>query len=187
MFSKSISTGLIALLLLLAVETRAQDRLQFTFRGMAWSTNAAGKVISIPVNNQSWIQEFALTHGITDTNSLVLAYHLHGDVVGDTIDVVNASTGDFVYKLYGLYKGTDEGRILLANTNSTQVWVIQYLYTDQLDHSAGTVFSNQQNFLDSNGNTNRTVIKGQVRFLTVPDQTHRLQITTGTFVTGKPF
>jgi hypothetical protein len=190
MFAQRISSPIPTVLLLLALagSARAQDRLQFTFHGKAWTTNASGKVTAIRADNQSWLQEYALSHGITNVSSLALVYHLHGDPLnGDTIEVVDATTGEFLYSLYGLYKGTTEGRIPLANTNGTQVRTIQYVYGDQLAHSAGTAYISERYYLDGDGHTNRTVIQGQIRFLTIPDQTRPLQITSGSFITGKPF
>src|SRR3954447_22825672 len=89
---------LVAALLLAGVkvqaqsQSKAQSQFLFTFRGTCSTTNTAGQWLSQPSNNQTLIQDYAHTKGLTDTKSLILIYHLNGDDRGDTIDIVNTAT-----------------------------------------------------------------------------------------------
>ncbi|PWU10770.1 MAG: hypothetical protein C5B50_24690 [Verrucomicrobia bacterium] len=179
-----IQAGVVAFAALLAIRAVGQARLEFSFHGATWTTNSQGKIISRPSNNKTWLQDFASQNGLS-TNGLGLAYHLNGSVAGDQIEVINATTGDVITALYGLYKTTSDGRTFLTNNNGTQLRAITFVYGNQLSHSVGSVLLNEKYFLDENGNTNRTVFQGQMHFILIGTNSQPMTIYSGTFVTGK--
>jgi len=164
----------------------AQMRYQFAFYGVFSTTNAAGtQIVTSGVNTRTLLGEYARANGLTNTNGLALVYHVNGAEAGDTIEVIDAGTGSFVGPLYGLYEGNLYGRMPLVSSYRTQIKSLEYVYSQQDAWPMGSGIITERLFLDRNGNTNRTLIQGQIQFLTLPDPVHKLGFYSGTFITGK--
>ncbi|PWU16704.1 MAG: hypothetical protein C5B50_12965 [Verrucomicrobia bacterium] len=165
----------------------AQQRFQLTFYGVFSTTNAAGaQIVTTGVNTRTLLREFARSYYLTNANSLTLAYHVNGALAGDTIEVIDAKTGNFVGPLYGLYEGDLYGRMPLVSSDGTQIKRLEYVYSQQDGWPVGSGIITERFFLGANGNTNRTLIQGQIQFLTLPDPAHKLGFYSGTFITGRP-
>ena len=178
--------GFAVALLLGATDCPAQQRFRLKFVGSFWTTNATGqKFVSSHANTKTWLREYGLSQGLTNTANLALAYHVNGGEQGDTIEVIDAATGNFVNVLYGLYLGTFFDRMPVVSADGTQVKLLQYVFSQQNAYPVGSALISERFFLDRNGNTNRTVIQGELDFLVLPDPAHKAGFYTGTFVTGK--
>ena len=179
-------TILVVAVLMTKVNANGQ-KFQFTFHGTCWTTNAEGRFIIKPANNKTLLQEYTLATKATSTKGLELAYHYKGDEHGDTVEVVNAKDGTTVYSLFGLYFSDDFGRMSVTNGDLTQEQSIDYIYTHQVDHSAGSSLTTKKIIMDRNGKPRNLLFQGQMYYDIVPDMVHsNMQICTGTFITGKP-
>jgi hypothetical protein len=177
---------LVAALALAASSALAQSQYLFTFHGTCWTTNAAGQWISHPSNNKTLIQDYALTKGLTSTKSLILVYHLNSEDRGDTVDLVDTSTGQIVDALFAFFFATAFDRADLVSADGQQQKRIDYVYGHQIDHSVGSALTDLRFTRGANGKTNRALITGQMDFLVLPDAKHpTLQICNGNFTTGK--
>lgn len=176
------------LLVASATTTLAQNRFQFVFTGTCWTTNSSGKIVPSQITNGTLLRDFANLNGVTNTSWLALAYHVGGSDLGDTIEVINRTNGATVGTIFGLYFGESFGRMGMLSSSGKQMKRIEYVYTDQNSHSLGSVLLTDYFFFDSNGNTNNTVIQGQMQYLVVPDGTHpNMQVCSGSFTTTKPW
>jgi len=166
----------------------AQDKFQFVFTGTCYTTDSTGKIVPKTISNKSLLQDYAAAHGNANTSGLGLAYHVRGNELGDTIDVINLSNGATVATVLGLYFGEDFGRMSLVSKSGKQMKRIEYVYTDQNSHSLGSALLTDYYFFDSNGHTNNTVIAGQMQYLILPNATHtNVQVCSGSFTTTKPW
>jgi len=179
----------IALVLLAsAAAALAQSKFQFVFTGTSFTTNSAGKIVPVPITNTTLINDFAALNGVKNTSWLSLAYHVGGNDLGDTIDVINRTNGATVGTLFGLYFGEDFGRMGLLSRSGKQMKRIEYVYTDQNSHSLGSALLTDYYFFDNQGNTNNIVILGQMQYIIVPDATHpKMQVCSGSFTTTRPW
>ncbi|HWI58226.1 MAG TPA: hypothetical protein VNZ22_13430, partial [Bacillota bacterium] len=155
------------------------------FRGTCSQVNAAGAIVSTPITDRTWLQEVAQKSGITDLRSIALVYHVHGNDLGDTIDVINPANGAVYGTLFGFYFGEDFGRQALTNSTGTQVRRLDYIYTDQNTHSLGAALVNKQYVTDRRGNT-RLRVQGQMNYVVTSTDTTPTKICTGTFTSGNP-
>jgi len=184
---KSLLT-VFALCLLGIRDVFAQDKFQLVFTGTCSTTDGSGRIMPRPITNATLLQDFAKANGVTDTSWLALAYHVHGNDLGDTIDVINRTNGATAGTIFGLYFGEDFGRMSLLSTSGKQMKRIEYVYTDQNSHSLGSVLLTDYYFFDANGHTNNTVILGQMQYLILPNATHtNAQVCSGSFSTTKPW
>ena len=188
--NRKILLTLVALLATSVTSTLAQNQYQFVFTGTCWTTNAAGKIVPRAISNTTLMADFAAANGVKDTSWLALAYHVGGNDLGDTIEVINRTNGAPVINgtIFGLYFGESFGRLALLSGSGKQMKRIEYVYTDQNSHSLGSALLTDYYFFDSNGHTNNTVIVGQMQYLVVPDASHaNLQVCSGSFTTTKPW
>jgi len=177
-----------ALILGSTVVTQAQNKFQFVFNGTSSTTDADGKIVPRSISNATLLSDFAALNGLHDTSWLALAYHVGGNDLGDTIEVINRTNGATVGTLFGLYFGEDFGRQALLSKSKRQMQRIEYIYTDQNSHSLGSILLTDYYFFDSNGRTNSTVIKGQMQYLILPNATHNnTQVCSGSFITVRPW
>jgi hypothetical protein len=166
----------------------AQDlKFQLTCTGNCVSNDASGKLVSRPINTQTWLHEFAVANGLSTSRGLSVIYHVAAEDLGDRIEVINSSTGDLVGSAFLLFFGesTDLGRVAITNNFNTQVKKIHYVYTYQNSHSMGSALLTERFYLDENGNTTNAVIQGLMHYLFVADYAHNLEICNVSFVTGK--
>jgi len=182
-----ILTIVSAALLIGSATANAQSKLQITINGTCSTMDSLGRIVAKPLNNQTLLLAAAQAGG-TSTAGLALAYHINGNPLGDTIDVINRTNGATLTTLYGLYFGEDFGRQLLLSASHKQMQRIEYIYTSQNDHSVGSAWLTDYYFFDNNGNTNKTYVLGQMQWIVTTDSTHtNTQVCNATFSTTKPF
>ena len=189
---KLLISGAAASILLAVPAARAQTTTptlyQMALSGTVWTTNSTGHILPYYINNRTLLKQVADADGITDFSSWALAYHVGGNALGDTIDIINRTDGTVFTTLYGLYFGESFGRMSLLSASGKQLKRIEYIYTDQNSHSLGSAFLTDYYFFDASGNTNNIVILGQMQWLVVPDSTHSsMQVYTASFTTTGPF
>jgi len=185
---KLILTVLSAVALGCVTNASAQNQLQILISGTCLTTDAQGHIVPQAINNQTLLQKAATAGGLKSTSGLALSYHLNGNELGDTIEVINRTTGATLSTLFGLYFGESFGRESLLSASHKQLKRIEYIYTDQNSHSLGSVLLTDYYFFDSSGNTNATYVLGQMQYLITPDSTHtNTQVCTATFTTFAPF
>lgn len=162
---------------------------RMTFRGTCYQTNASGNIVATPITEASLLQQAAQAGGV-DPSTLALVYHVQGSSFGDTIDVVNSSSGAVATTLYGLFFGDDSvqvlGRTALTNSVGNEVRRVDYIYTSQNSHSMGASFTSKRFLTDTKGNVH-TTIEGQMQWIVNPTGANGTQICTGTFTTTRPF
>lgn len=174
--------------LTLASSAIAQNQLQIVINGSCYTTDSKGHIALTQINNHSLIKSFADSHGVSDLSGLALAYHLGGNELGDTIEVINRTNGASVYTIFGLYFGEDFGRTALLSKSGQQMKRLEYIYTDQNSHSLGSALLTDYYFLDNSGNTNRTYVLGQMQYIVTPDSGHtNTQVCTANFTTLRPW
>jgi hypothetical protein len=160
-----------------------------TLRGTCYQTNTTGKVVATPITEQTLLQDAATAGGV-DWKSLALVYHIQGSGFGDTIDVVNASTGVVGTTLYGLFFGDnstqDLGRTALTNNIGTEVRRLDYIYTSQNSHSMGACFTTKRYQSDNGGNL-RALYEGTMQWIVNPVGNAGTKVCIAKFNTTKPF
>jgi hypothetical protein len=186
--NRQLLTIISAVLLLSGLSASAQAKLQLLFSGTCYTTDAQGRIVAQSINNQTLLQKAAQAGGLKDTSGLALAYHINGNELGDTIEVINRNSGDTLTTVFGLYFGESFGRQALLSASHRQMKRIEYIYTDQNSHSLGSAFLTDYYFLDNNGNTNTTYVLGQMQYLILSggSQTNA-QVCTASFTTLRPW
>ena len=175
-------------LLLTSANTPAQGLLQMTIAGTCSTLDAQGHIVSQPINSQTLLQQAAKAGGLSSTEGLGLAYHLNGNSLGDTIDVINRTNGVVLTTLYGLYFGESFGRQSMLSSSHRQMKRLEYIYTTQNDHSLGSALLTDYFFFDTNGNTNATYVLGQMQWIVTTDASHpNTQVCSASFSTFRPW
>ena len=184
---KQLLTVICSTLALGAIEATAQNKLQVAITGSCSTLDAQGHIVSTPINNQTLLQAAAAAGGVS-VSGLALAYHINGNALGDTIDVINRNNGATLTTLYGLYFGESFGRQALLSASHQQMKRIEYIYTTQNDHSLGSALLTDYFVLDSNGHTNITYVLGQMQWLVTTDNSHtNTQVCSASFRTFQPW
>jgi hypothetical protein len=178
------SFSAITLLSLYTVQGQVQNLYHIKLTGMSTTTDQDGHFVHQPINNQTLLQEVAKLSNLTNTSWLGLAYHVGGNDLGDTIDVIARTNGAVQRSLFGLYFGEDPtlGRTKrIGNDNHTKR--IEYIYTYQNSHSLGSVVLNDFFSVDG-GTTNHSLILGTgMQWLVLPDSIHpKSEVRTGSFI-----
>jgi hypothetical protein len=183
-----VLTVLSAVVLGFVTTGNAQSQLQIALSGTCYTTDAQGHIVPQAINNQTLLQKAAAAGGLKDTSGLGLSYHLNGNSLGDTIEVINTSNGATLTTVFGLYFGESFGRESLLSASKRQMKRIEYVYTDQNSHSLGSAFLTDYFFFDTNGNTNAIYVLGQMQWLYLTDSTHtNAQVCTASFTTLSPW
>ncbi|HTL16689.1 MAG TPA: hypothetical protein VL793_05595 [Patescibacteria group bacterium] len=186
--NKRFLTVLTAAVVISGVQALAQNQLQVVISGTCSTLDAQGHIVAQPLNNQTLLQQAAKAGGLTSTAGLGLSYHIGGNSLGDTIDVINRTNGVALTTLYGLYFGESFGRQALLSASHRQMKRLEYIYTSQNDHSLGSALLTDYFILDSNGNTNATYVLGQMQWIVTTDSTHpNTQVCTASFTTLRPW
>jgi hypothetical protein len=161
--------------------------LQVTFVGTCYSTNQAGAVTTKRVTQRDWVRDYARINNIRNLSTLALVYHAGADERGDTIEIVNARNGTYLYTVFDLFFSEDFQRIPLVSSDGLSAKRIQFVYNYQNDHSVGSALMDERYILDRSGRTNRFSARGPMIYEVLPDANHpALQICNGTLQTGKP-
>jgi hypothetical protein len=180
----------LCLLVMSPLGARAQAFMfRITLRGTCYQTNTTGVVVATPITEQSLVQDAAAAGGV-DWRTFALVYHVQGSSFGDTIDVVNASSGVVATTLYGLFFADNTiqalGRTALTNNFGTEARRLDYIYTSQNSHSMGACFTTKRYQGDSKGNLH-TTINGEMSWIVNPVGNAGTKVCTARFTTTKPF
>ncbi len=194
----SIGFGVIAIVLFAACELKGFAQSPFlyhlTLQGTCYQTNSSGNFVATPITDKILVQDAAQAGG-TSPSSIALVYHLQSSGLGDTIDLVNASTGATLANLFGLYFGDDPtlGRSAATNATQTEIRRLDYIYTQQNttytsynSHSMGASFTVKRLLTDTNGITQVTV-EAQMSWIVNPSGTNGTKVCTASFNTTTPF
>lgn len=168
---------------------------KFVFKGTAYQRDGAGNIVGVPITEQTLLADRA--GGINPTN-LAMVYILEGDGKGDTVEIVNASTGAKHAFVFGFWFGDDRttvlGRTALTNSTTTEIRRVDQLFTlanstysSENSHGVGTAFITKRFVRDANGAVH-TTIEGPIQWMVNPWGTNRwAKICHGTFVATHPF
>jgi|SRR6516225_8781774 hypothetical protein len=188
---RSLLYAVPALLVLWQTTSPAQQLYQVVFTGTSSTTDSTGKIVTRKTNNQTLLQDYGKNHGATDVSFLALAYHMKtpsDNQVGDTIDVINRTNGTYYATLIGFYFGEDPtlGRTDLLSGSGRQQRRIEYIYTEQNNHSMGSALITNYYWFDTQGKTNNVMAFGQMQWIENPDNVStNTQVNTGSFTTAK--
>lgn len=160
----------------------------FLLTGVYYTTNAAGKIQTRSFTQQSLLKERAGAAGITDTKSMAVAYHVNGNDLGDTVDIIDIKTGTVLDTLMGFYFGQAFARVGLTNSTDTEERRIEYIYTDQDSHSMGaaTIRKTYVN-LGQASSTLRAQITGHIDYVRRSENNNGVRLFSGNFRTGPAF
>jgi hypothetical protein len=194
------STRLLAALLVLtaachlSVLAQSPYLYHITMQGTCYQTNGTGNFVATPITEKTLVQDAAQA-GNVSPSSIAIVYHLQNSGLGDTIDIVDATTGSTVVNLFGLYFGDDPTLGRSAATNSTQTVIrrLDYIYTQQNttftsfnSHSMGSAFTVKRFMTDTNGVTQAT-IEAQMSWIVNPSGTSGTKLCNVNFSTTTPF
>ncbi len=169
----------------------AQNRFYVTFRGTSYPLNATGNMAPIAITEQTLVDQAAQAGGVADPSTLALVYHVQGlSGFGDTIEVVNRTTGATSPYLFGFFFGeatsTTPNRVAITNAPGTEVRRIDFIYTQQNGHSMGSGFITKRFATDLTGNPHTTV-DGKFQWIALPQGTNGTAMCKATFTTTRPF
>jgi hypothetical protein len=123
-----------------------------------------------------------------EVTNLVLVYHVKGSTFGDTIDVINTTSGSAT-TLFGFFFGEDASlnRTALTNIAGTEIRRVDYLYTRQNSHSMGTGFVTKRYLAAGNGDVRATVDGGQLQWIVLPENGRGPKVGKASFTTTRPY
>src|SRR5258708_38735160 len=183
-------------LALCCVCCQAQNLFNLTFRGTSYQTNQAGRIVATPITERAWVQQAAAYVGISDLSTLSVGYHINGSGLGDTIDLINARTGQTYTPIFGLFSGDFDngqnlGRTALTNAPYTEVRRVDYIYgygnnSFLSSFALGGSFTTKRMLHDPAGNLSFKT-DGELEYLVQPQGSLPAQIVSGTFTTTKAF
>jgi hypothetical protein len=180
----------------LAFNAHAQtyQEYQFIFSGTVYKTNALGNIVSTHITEQTLLADRARQGNITDLSSISMVYHINGNSLGDTVEVISNATGQTLATEFGLYFGSDGalGRTAVTNLLQMQQRRIDYIYTfDNSTYtyansdSVGAAFT-YKDYVKAGSKTN-AIINGTMSWDAIPTETNAGPIVcVGTFSLGKP-
>jgi hypothetical protein len=150
-----------------------------------FQTNAAGRLVSRPFNQETLKRDSGAELGLPDPRSSAVVYHVKGSDYGDTIDLVNATNSGVVQTLFGLFFGDDPtlGRSAVTNSTGTEIRRVDYVYTGQNNHALGGCFTTKT--YPDDGQLQK--VTGKFEYVITPQGTNRTRILSGTFSTTTPF
>jgi hypothetical protein len=184
-----------ALLLFFAGNIRAQtyDEYKFTFSGTAYQTNSLGTLIATHISDQTLLADRARQGGISNLTTVSLVYHIGGDPLGDTVEVISNKTGQTLTTEFGFYFGSDGalGRTAVANLSQTMERRLDYIYTFynstytfSTGDSLGAAFTYKR--LVKQGAVTNALISGTMSWSVTPTGTNtKPMFCTGTFSLGR--
>lgn len=178
-------------LLVFSTQARAQTEYGVAFRGTAQTTDAAGNIVSHPINNTTLLQDAANGIGATNTQSLLLVYHVNAGEnsgqIGDNIETINTTNGQTVYTNFSFFSGGSFGPAIY-NADQTQAARLCDVFTPQSvalsGEDLGTALINER-LIGKNGVVKKTIISGTVLYHVVPQGTNNETICNATFTVNK--
>src|SRR4051812_30250175 len=106
MKTHKIFVFLLAAVVLSATNASAQYMFKFVFKGMSYQKDATGNIVGVPITDQTLVQDRAAAGGV-DPSTLAIVYHVGGDEKGDTVEVINSSSGAVAVFEFGFWFGSD--------------------------------------------------------------------------------
>ncbi|HEV2208449.1 MAG TPA: hypothetical protein VG167_06705 [Verrucomicrobiae bacterium] len=189
--TKTILYAACATFLLCQGSASAQPLFHLTLRGSSATTDPNGHIFSGQFTEKTLLNEFALQNGLTNTAGYGVAYHVGGNALGDTIDVINLTNGQPVTSLIGFYFGEDPtlGRPpALRSASGAQQRRIEYIYTSQDPHSLGSALITDYYWLNGDGTTNAEAHFGDMQYLVLPDSLRStVRVRNAHFTTTGPW
>jgi hypothetical protein len=175
------------------IHAQTYQMYKFVFSGTAYHTNAAGGIVASHITDQTLLQDRARQAGVTNLNTISLVYHINGDPLGDTVEVISNATGQTLTTEFGFYFGSDGGlgRIAVTNLTQTQQRRVDYIYTfDDSTYtysngdSVGAAFTSKS--LVTRGKVTNAVISGTMSWDVIPSGTNLAPVVcVGTFSLGR--
>lgn len=194
MISKTL-LAVLGLASLLPVCSFAQNELLLTFRGAYYQADTNGNIVGHPVTEQTWLLEAAEAGGTTDTSGMAIVYHVGGSGFGDTIDVVDRTTGATLTSLLGLFFGDpsveDIGHLPVFDAAGDQERRVDQVFVFyggnfEATESLGSAFVTKRFQQDVFGNRHDT-IEADLNYLALHEGTNATHMVVGTFTTTRPF
>jgi len=164
------------------ISATAQGMFPFIFTGTCTQINGGGNIVKVSISQRTLLNEVAQAASV-DPGGLMLVYHLHGTDFGDTVDVINASTGAVVVNLFGFYFGEDFGRQAITNSTRTVIKRLDYIYTQQNDHSLGAALVTKT--LQPKISGMQTQVSGTMSWVVESTASSPTKICNGTFMIGR--
>jgi hypothetical protein len=167
---------------------------KLAFKGTAYLRDGTGNLVGVPLTDQVLIAD---RFGGTVPTNIVMAYILDGNERGDTVEIVDSSTGANHGLVFGLWFGDDRtavlGRTALTNATQTEIRRVDQLFTlvnttysSENSHGVGSSFVAKRFVRDTNGVVHAT-IEGSLQWLVNPWGTNRwAKICHGSFVATQP-
>ncbi len=194
---KPTKTAIMAAVLMLGTlfaGGQTYSRYRFIFHGTAYQTNAAGHLVGTPITDQTLLKSRAAQGNITDLNTIAMVYHINGNSLGDTVEIVSTN-GTYLTTEFGFYFGTDSalGRTAVGTPSTTGQRRVDPIYTfDNSEYtyansdSVGAAFTYKRFLPGAKGVTN-AIIDGTMSWGVIPTGTNTSPIVCiGTFNLGKP-
>jgi len=193
--NKTIAITAVALLLGgFQIQAQSYQEYKFVFSGTAYQTNAAGAIVATRITEQTLLKDRARQANITNLSTISLVYHINGDPLGDTVEVISNATGQILTTEFGFFFGSDSGlgRIAVTNFLQTQQRRVDYIYTfDNSTYtysngdSVGAAFT-YKSFVKKGKGTN-AVINGTMSWDVIPSGSDSApMVCMGTFSLGRP-
>src|SRR5262245_33240871 len=164
-----------------SISATAQGMFTFIFSGTCCQINASGNIVKTTISQRTLLNDAAQAAGV-DPSGLMLVYHIHGTDFGDTLDLINASTGAVLVNVFGFYFGEDFGRQAITNSAGTIVKRLDYLYTQQNDHSLGAALVTKT--IQPKISGTQTQISGTMNWVVESTASSPTKICNGTFFIG---
>jgi hypothetical protein len=178
----------------LAAKAQSYTQYRFIFYGTAYQTNAAGTLVATHITDQTLLKSRAAQGGITDLSKVAMVYHINGNSLGDTVDVVSTD-GTYLTTEFGFYFGDDRalGRTVAGTPQTSGQRRVDPIYTfDNSEYtysnsdSVGAAFTYKRFVPGAKGVTN-AIINGTMSWSVIPTGTNTSPILcVGTFSIGKP-
>jgi hypothetical protein len=149
--------------------------------------------VGTPITEQTLLQDRARQGNITDLSTIAIAYHIDGNSLGDTVEIISSSSGEVIAPEFGLYFGSDAslGRTAVTNALQTAQKRVDYIYTPDNstytfdnDDSVGVAMTSKW-LVTTNGATN-AVISGVMSWAVEPQGTNGTILCIGSFSLGQP-
>jgi hypothetical protein len=185
-----------AVLMLGGILARGQtySEYQFVFYGTAYQTNAAGTMVATRITQETLLKSRAAQGNLTNLNSLAMVYHIDGNELGDTVEIVSTN-GTYVTTEFGFYFGADSalGRTAVGTANTSGERRVDPIYTfDNSEYtysnsdSVGAAFTYKRFMKGARGVTN-AIIEGSMSWEVIPTGTNTSPVLCiGTFTLGRP-
>jgi hypothetical protein len=171
-----------AILFQTQISARAQGMFPFIFSGTSMQINGSGNLVKVTISQRTLLNDVTKAAGV-DPGGLMLVYHIHGTGFGDTVDLINTSTGAVVVNLFGFYFGEDFGRQAITNSTGTIIKRLDYLYTQQNDHSLGAALVTKT--LQPKISGIQTQISGTMNWVVESTASTPTKICNGSFFIGR--